>query len=216
MYPQNNEPSDQQPAKDWFNSVNQPPAATSQPREPDHQRRIVVIGILIALILLVIGTVVLALIAPNISRTTAQCLTAKEYQAFNATAITDQQQSPKDSFYSTAINYAKDGASPITPTQDEIDTLMRKIGVFYEQYSVDASIVITLSGNYGAGGSIDTANSRLATLKQSLMQNGINEASIVTQKPIQLVDDGELSPDAPELQFDKAYLSITSAANCSE
>ncbi len=206
-----NQPEEQS-VEEWFNQipgsapapVNVAPVPVSNnPQSPKRPRKLIITVSIIGTFLIIAGGVFAFWFF-----TTKPCLSVKEYEAFTGTTA-DSQQSIATNFYTSSLTFEDESSAISSEGLDKIDTVSQ----FYEKYSNDASIIFTVSSNYGSDELMRAASNRASAAKDKLMSLGVSESAIEISEPTKINAGGEISDDELESTI-QTYLSISSASTC--
>jgi len=211
-------PSDNDPTKDWFNSIpdtsSPPPLPNESHKVPFFRKKglIVLLGIII--VAGISGSVILSL-QPS-SGPARACLSADDYAILTGSQNQGEQYSSEGIFHTTAISFNPGTTTYTKDTESASKVALKKVATFYESYRSKASITLTISADYYENDSADAANSRITTLRNYLTQNGVNIDSIHTNPPAYIDTSDELEDNSDEFIHATAYVSLSSDDQCKE
>lgn len=194
---------DSSQSPEWFSGA---PSATPSPRRPLMSRRmLVLIGVIV---IMTIAAVSLAQIGSAHERTA--CLTTDNYKELTGAAISDDGFSPTTNFYGDTVTFTQNGTAydPQTDTQIGGEALLKRVAAFYSQHDT-TSIVVTVSGSYYAKTATQLTQTRINTVKASLIDLGVSGDDITTTSPV-YVSSEDSTPSDPAV----VHIALASRKAC--
>lgn len=205
--PQETNPNVDQSTKAWFDSIDSPNPLPS-PAGPKPSGKKWKFAVIILICVLIMGSIfaLIATYAPK-PASTGKCLDNSQYEDFIGRKNEDTLRA-QENFYTQSVRFDTGTIDYAAKEEPTTDTFLRKIGTLYQNNHNESSIVVSITNDYLAGSSAQIAKDRIAKLKEALIEYGVPESAITTNKPQAITSEDESASDVP------AIISISSHSKC--